>query len=619
MSQINTKASSLWNIKGNFGNVEGDVAFSDNSFSSEYNNLFVFTENEEYKNGVVCRKGFVRNDSDKEIILNTLSSKFLFNGGEYEVYTQCNFWENESRGGWSELISEIAVTGKSIRNCIDAVPFMVLWNKQTNRGVAFHTVAYSTWKMKTVRIHSAGATSDIQVEIGVDPDSFSYSLKPGEKLELPQIIYYDIKNKHDMDAYKLHDYINELYPRREMPVIYNTWLYKFDRIDCENVLSQLKRAKELGVEYFVIDAGWFGNGQNWNEWRGDYEENLTFGFKGKMKEVAQAVREHGMKFGFWIEIECASIKSVITKTHPEYFIKTDSGSWFLDFSKEAARKYILDKITYFVDRFEAKFIKFDFNADLYYDLTQSGFYGYFNGWLKLIDEIKEKYPDLYMENCASGGMRMGIRDGELFDSFWLSDNQSPYAGIRILKESILRMPPQMIERWAVVKSVENFAPIYASNEYSEKLISTDDATISNVIGVNLSYLKAFLTGGPIGFSCDLNQLSDKAFSELKEFISDIKKEREFWLNANCRILTDTETMLVLQYSDKEMSKIKIVVISEKSAQNKITVYPVLKNDFKYILDGETEYEGYELSEKGFDVCVDNRYSANTVNLERIIE
>ena len=340
---INTKSSELWNIKGDFGIFDGEVSFKNNSFSSEFNNIFVCSENEEYENGLICRKGFVRNDSDKEIVLNTLSSKFLFDGGEYEVYTQCNFWENESRGGWSELVSEVAVTGKSLRNCVDAVPFMVLWNKQTNRGVAFHAVAFSTWRMKAVRLHSAGSSSNILVEIGVDPEGFSYSLKPGESLELPKIIYYDIKNKVDMDAYKLHDYLNEMYPRREMPVIFNTWLYRFDRINCENVLEQLNMAKELGVEYFVIDAGWFGNGQNWNEWRGDYEENLTFGFKGKMKEVSQAVRDHGMKFGFWIEAECASVNSVITKTHPEYFIKSDSNSWFLDFSNDDARKYMLDE------------------------------------------------------------------------------------------------------------------------------------------------------------------------------------------------------------------------------------------------------------------------------------
>ena len=53
------------------------------------------------------------------------------------------------------------------------------------------------------------------------------------------------------------------YPRKEVPVMYNTWLYKFEKIDFENVASQVKRAKELGIEYFVIDAAWYGQGEMW--------------------------------------------------------------------------------------------------------------------------------------------------------------------------------------------------------------------------------------------------------------------------------------------------------------------------------------------------------------------
>ena len=34
------------------------------------------------------------------INMNCLMSKFLYDGGEYEVYTQCNTWQNESCGGW---------------------------------------------------------------------------------------------------------------------------------------------------------------------------------------------------------------------------------------------------------------------------------------------------------------------------------------------------------------------------------------------------------------------------------------------------------------------------------------------------------------------------------------
>lgn len=611
----NTIASHVWNISGSFGNVDGKITLNENRYSFNNKNVYVESEYHKHTNGVIVQNGFVRNDSDHEIYINTLSSKFRFDGGEYEVYTQSNFWQNESSGSWNNLVTQICVEGKSLRNCSGYAPFTVLWNKQTARGMAFHILTYSTWQMKVKFLGNCGGTSDIEVETGVNNDGFCVKLGPGEQIEIPQIIYYEIRNKTDMDAFRLHDYMNEIYKRKKLPVIYNTWLYKFDRIDYENVLSQLDRAKKLGVEYFVIDAGWFGRGLNWSEARGDYDENLTFGFRGRMKEVADKVREHGMKFGFWLEIECAHEDSDIVKSHPEYFIPSHY-SWFFDFSKKEARDYMYDKICSLIDKYGAEFIKFDFNADLTFDSSGNGFYKYFDGYQAMMNDLRSKYPDLYMENCASGGMRLGVRDGKIFDSFWLSDNQSPYEGMRIYKDSLLRMPPQWIECWTVLRSVENFAPVYAEDNYSEKLISTDDATISNVVGVNMSYLKAFLTGCPIGMSFDLNLLSDNVFCELKEFIANFKKERDFWLCANCRILTDTETMLVLQYSTPDMKKIKIVVVSHKSVQNNIRVYPVVKNETVYVVH-DKPVSGEKLDANGIDVALDGRYSASFVDVDAL--
>lgn len=45
-----------------------------------------------------------------------------------------------------------------------------------------------------------------------------------------------------------------------MPLFYNTWLYKFTDFTPENLFMQAEYASRLGLEYFVVDGGWFGNG-----------------------------------------------------------------------------------------------------------------------------------------------------------------------------------------------------------------------------------------------------------------------------------------------------------------------------------------------------------------------
>ena len=119
-----------------------------------------------------------------------------------------------------------------------------------------------------------------------------------------------------MDCWKLHAYLNKKYPRREMPVIYNTWLYKFDRFTYDDIIKQIERAQMLGVEYFVTDAGWFETAKTGRRRGATGRKNAEFGFRGRMLEAANQVRARGMKFGFWLEPECASDKSDIVKERP---------------------------------------------------------------------------------------------------------------------------------------------------------------------------------------------------------------------------------------------------------------------------------------------------------------
>ena len=57
---------------------------------------------------------------------------------------------------------------------------------------------------------------------------------------------------------------------------------------------------------------------------------------------------------------------------------------------------------------------------------------------------------------------MELGQGMLFDDFWLSDNQGPYEGIRIVKDTLKRMPSALIQRWNVQKYCEEFL-IYPDN------------------------------------------------------------------------------------------------------------------------------------------------------------
>lgn len=612
MTQKFENAKDFWNIKGDFGMLDAPLHQDGDTFSAQNDFVLVKTEVKKYRDGVYVRTGSVKNISDRDVNITAMELKFRFNGGEYEVYSQYNGWQNESTGAWQPLVSTVSSRSSNIRNCNDTTPFMVLWSNQTHRGTAFHLNTYSAWEMRISRRYTLGGDgSFVSAEMGVLSDGLCLKLKPNEQIELPEVIFYTVINKIDMDCWKLHGYLNEMYPRKTVPVIYNSWMYKFDRFTFEDIIAQADKAKELGVEYFVIDAGWFGDGIKWHLNRGDWQENLSFGFKGRMKEAADYIRSCGMKFGFWLEPETASPTAKIVSEHPDWYYE-GTGGMLLDFTNPEAAEHIYKVACENIDYYGAEYIKFDFNVGCPYDKDNAAFIRYFEGHTRFMKRLKERYPNLYMENCGSGGMRMSIRDGKLYDSYWQSDNQSPYFGLRIFKDTMLRMSPQWIERWATYRSLESFRPVYASDECTEKLLSCCDATWDLVFGVRQSFLEGFMKGGPIGLSCDLTALSEKAFSDLKAYIAEFKANRNFWKNAVCHILTDTKSMVVLEFRNTDFSEAEIVVLTFKTMQEKVVVYPVLDAERTYLLSDGTKKTGAEISEEGisFD-CVDCNFSGFT--------
>ncbi len=619
MIRINEKntADFLWSVYGSFGQAMNEIKINGNRITSSADEYEIVTERKNDEHGVVCQTGKITNTSDKAISITYLASKFVFDGGEYDVYSQSSTWENESVGMWQSLNATIGAEVYGVRDAYGAEPFVGIWSNQTGRGHAFHILADCAWKYAVTTVHLGGVATQVELEIGINNRNFCYELLPGESLDFPTIVYYEFRNKLDLDCYKLHNYINNNYPLRRMPVMFNTWMYKFEYIDFDNVAMQIERAKELGIEYFVIDAGWFGKGKANEFWqcRGDWHENLDAGFKGRMRELSDKVRAAGLKFGFWLEIESVGVDSDIIKAHPEYFFNYKN-IYLLDFRKPEACKWIEDTICNLLETYNGEFIKFDFNQDSRLDYDNAAYIKYYKGFRSVIENAKKRHPELYAECCASGGLRMTFSNSIYYDGMWLSDNHSLYEGLRIYKDTIRRMSPQSIEKWASVTSICDFSHTSDGKQH-DKIVASNDALWTDVRGVDIEYLKGFLTGGAIGISCSLTAMSDELFAALKEHIANFKANRDFWRNTVCHILADTKTMLVLQYCDMAKTKIEVLAYSDVMHQNNIRVYPKVDLSAKYRICGKSEMTGAEIDELGIDIAIGSKYTMRKITLEKI--
>ena len=394
--------SGLFLASGSFGLVNGDAEYSVTKegektvyrYSGKGIELQAVFETVDK---VCIRRDSIKNISGQEIEINDLVSRFCLDGNAYEIYTQYNGWEHESEGAWQKLVTQIGVSAGGIRTCEGATPMMGFHNLLSNKNLVFHLIPNAQWQMTAKKVADSGREK-VVLEAGLCDKALRLKAAPGETIELPTLVFFDAANKTDLDAYKLHEWYNKNYPRRTLPVIYNSWLYCYNNLNIEDLLRQVDCAAELGFEAFMIDAGWYGKGEDWSDCVGDWVENTVNGPRGRLIEISERVREKGMIFGLWFEPERASQKSYAVAEHPEFYIQKK----FLDFANPDAVNYMLETISKQIDKYHIGWVKFDFNdAVLPLDPSGNGFYRYMKGQKDFILRLRERYPKLYITNCAN--------------------------------------------------------------------------------------------------------------------------------------------------------------------------------------------------------------------------
>jgi alpha-galactosidase len=108
---------------------------------------------------------------------------------------------------------------------------------------------------------------------------------------------------------------------RKPYIFYNTWAYQernkwlnrkqyLSSMNYNRISEEIEIAHKMGVEVYVIDAGWFNQ-------TGDWQVNTKF-FPDTLRDVSKKLRKYGMKLGLWFSPTQASVNSIIVSQHPEY-------------------------------------------------------------------------------------------------------------------------------------------------------------------------------------------------------------------------------------------------------------------------------------------------------------
>lgn len=205
---------------------------------------------------------------------------------------------------------------------------------------------------------------------------------------------------------------------KTMPVIFNDYMNcLFANPSTEKELPLIDAAAEAGCEYYCIDDGWFCDEPSWllvGEW-----QPAKTRFTNGLQQVIDYIIEKGMVPGLWLELEVVGINSPLVKSVPDtWFFKRhgkpviDNGRFQLDYRNPEVIEHANEVINRLVNEYGIGYIKMDYNINAGIGTEENadsfgeGLLQHNRAYLNWIDSVFQKYPNLIIEACASGGMRM---------------------------------------------------------------------------------------------------------------------------------------------------------------------------------------------------------------------
>ena len=282
----------------------------------------------------------------------------------------------------------------------------------------------------------------LNVLAGISPFASAYPLAAGDTFVTPEMIYTYSFSGAGGASRNLHRWARKygVYGGGKVnPTLLNSWEGAYFTFTTETLLRMMDDAAGMGLEMFVLDDGWFGNNyprNNDDAGLGDWEVNVSKLPEG-IEYLASHAHSKGLKFGIWIEPEMVNPQSDLAHAHPEWVVQSPGreiyqgrNQWVLDLSNPAVEDFvfgIFDRTMQLAPGID--YIKWDCNRVVqsfgspYLGADQDKFYvEYCQGLYNVMRRIREKYPQVIVQCCSSGGGRVDYGALKYCNEVWTSDN-----------------------------------------------------------------------------------------------------------------------------------------------------------------------------------------------------
>ncbi|HMR83451.1 MAG TPA: alpha-galactosidase [Niabella sp.] len=326
--------------------------------------------------------------------------------------------------------------------------FMLAFDQKATENSGTVMLGQLAWHGNYAIQFETDAYQNLHLVAGINPYQSVYELRPDEEFVTPRFIYTLSHEGMGKGARNLHNWMrnhNLLDGKGERLTLLNNWEATYFDFDQEKLTGLFSGAREIGVDMFLLDDGWFGNKyprNSDNAGLGDWQAN-----KKKLPDgvpyLVQEAGKQGVKFGIWIEPEMVNPKSELYEKKLDWVIREEKrpeilfrNQMVLDLTNPEVQDFVFGVVDQlFIQNPSLAFIKWDCNAPVFNGhskylekkkLPQSHLYvAYARGLENVLKRVRAKYPKVPMMLCSGGGGRTDYELLKYFTEFWPSDNTDP--------------------------------------------------------------------------------------------------------------------------------------------------------------------------------------------------
>lgn len=364
--------------------------------------------------------------------------------------------------------------------------------------------------------------SQTRVVIGINDYNFNWELQAKDSFQTPEVIMAYSDNGLNKMSQAFHSLIHDRiirskYKDQVRPILVNNWEATYFDFTEEKLKPIVDDAKDMGIEMFVFDDGWFGHRDDDNSSLGDWAV-FKKKFPNGLDHFADYVHQQGLKFGLWFEPEMISVDSNLYKKHPDYLMHVPGrkpsparNQYVLDLGREEVRNNIFEQMKKILDSGKIDYIKWDMNrhlsdvyeADLPANRQGEVYHRYVLGLYDLLEKIVDRYPDLLIEGCSGGGGRFDAGMAYYNPQIWASDDSDAIDRLSIQYGTSLVYPQSMMTSHVSV----------SPNEQNGRI------TPFKTRGIVAMW-------GDLGYELDLTKMNEKDRQSVKEQVKEYKKIRK---------------------------------------------------------------------------------------------